>query len=404
MGAARHCDNLFRPSRLGDRPDLRTGAAASLSVRRSGRQRADDRRRHHRRQGRLPESRPDGLRQHLRHGVVFRRGLYRLDPRPARGADQAKPSQLCRNSAGHHGARQQVARHYGSRRNAARADHARRRIARRSARRCGRRPRRCRSSCRAIDLTQPRVVVPDAVAPGHSRRRRPSSRPSSTPSTCPPAGFRPKASTRCCASRPPISSSIRRSPRSRGGPIIRTPHGPRTGRTSHRSATRRRPTPSNGRGSASASPSSRWGSCCGSIAPISTTPMTRRWRRGLATYRALTPSQVKTGKYFIVVALVFLASQGAGAIMAHSYYDRATFYGVQLNYILPFNFLQELPLAGADHLDRPGLDRERPVHCSGDCRRPRGEGPGIPGRPVVLGLAVRRRRGSASAITSASRA
>jgi len=61
---------------------------------------------------------------------------------------------------------------------------------------------------------------------------------------------------------------------------------------------------------------------------------------GLATYRTLTPSQVKTGKYFIVVALVFLASQGAGAVMAHSYYDRQTFYGVQLNYILPFNFLR----------------------------------------------------------------
>jgi nitric oxide reductase subunit B len=66
--------------------------------------------------------------------------------------------------------------------------------------------------------------------------------------------------------------------------------------------------------------------------------------RGLATYRALTPSQVKTGKYFIVVALVFLASQGAGAIMAHSYYDRETFYGVQLNYILPFNFLRSFHL------------------------------------------------------------
>jgi nitric oxide reductase subunit B len=49
---------------------------------------------------------------------------------------------------------------------------------------------------------------------------------------------------------------------------------------------------------------------------------------------------VKTGKYFIVVALVFLASQGAGAIMAHSYYEREYFYGVQLNYILPFNFLR----------------------------------------------------------------
>jgi nitric oxide reductase subunit B len=66
--------------------------------------------------------------------------------------------------------------------------------------------------------------------------------------------------------------------------------------------------------------------------------------RGLAHYRALTPSQVKTGKYFIVVALVFLASQGAGAIMAHSYYDRQTFYGIQLNYILPYNFLRSFHL------------------------------------------------------------
>ncbi|HLO20596.1 MAG TPA: cbb3-type cytochrome c oxidase subunit I [Sphingomicrobium sp.] len=66
--------------------------------------------------------------------------------------------------------------------------------------------------------------------------------------------------------------------------------------------------------------------------------------QGLATYRTLTPSQVKTGKYFIVVALVFLASQGAGAIMAHSYYDRETFYGVQLNYILPYNFLRSFHL------------------------------------------------------------
>jgi len=62
--------------------------------------------------------------------------------------------------------------------------------------------------------------------------------------------------------------------------------------------------------------------------------------RGLAQFRGLTPSQRRVGKYFLVVVLVFLASQGAGAIMAHSYYDRETFYGIQLNYILPFNFLR----------------------------------------------------------------
>lgn len=62
--------------------------------------------------------------------------------------------------------------------------------------------------------------------------------------------------------------------------------------------------------------------------------------RGLAEFRSLTPSQLKTGKFFVVVAFVFLASQGAGAIMAHSYYEREYFYGIQLNYILPFNFLR----------------------------------------------------------------
>jgi nitric oxide reductase subunit B len=62
--------------------------------------------------------------------------------------------------------------------------------------------------------------------------------------------------------------------------------------------------------------------------------------RGLATFQALTSSQKRVGKYFLVVAAVFIASQGAGALMAHSYYDRETFYGVQLNYLLPFNFLR----------------------------------------------------------------
>ena len=62
--------------------------------------------------------------------------------------------------------------------------------------------------------------------------------------------------------------------------------------------------------------------------------------RGLAHFMPLTDSQKRVGKYFLVVAAVFLASQGAGAVMAHAYYDRETFYGIQLNYILPFNFLR----------------------------------------------------------------
>ena len=130
----------------------------------------------------------------------------------------------------------------------------------------------------------------------------------------------------------------------------------------------------------------------------------RRWSAALPTYRALTPSQVKTGKYFIVVALVFLASQGAGAIMAHSYYERETFYGVQLNYILPFNFLRSF------HLQAPIIWIGLGWIASGLFIAPaiaggrEAKGPGLARRPPVLGLAVRRRGRAASAITSASRA
>ncbi len=97
MGAAvcRHCH--LRPACLGDGADLPRGAAAAGPFRQRGRDRADDRRRHSGRQGRLPESRPDGLRQPLRHGLLLWRGLHRLDPRGA-GYSDAKQ---CR--AGHVG-------------------------------------------------------------------------------------------------------------------------------------------------------------------------------------------------------------------------------------------------------------------------------------------------------------
>ena len=48
----------------------------------------------------------------------------------------------------------------------------------------------------------------------------------------------------------------------------------------------------------------------------------------LATFRPLTPSQRRIGKYFLVVAALLLVQIGAGIIMAHSYYDRASFYGI----------------------------------------------------------------------------
>jgi nitric oxide reductase subunit B len=62
----------------------------------------------------------------------------------------------------------------------------------------------------------------------------------------------------------------------------------------------------------------------------------------LGRFDPLTPSQRRVGKYFLVVAAVLLLQIGAGTIMAHSYYDRTSFYGIDINYFLPFNFLRDV--------------------------------------------------------------
>lgn len=62
----------------------------------------------------------------------------------------------------------------------------------------------------------------------------------------------------------------------------------------------------------------------------------------LAKFGALTPSQKRVGKYFLLVAAVLLLQIGAGTIMAHSYYDRTSFYGIDINHYLPFNFLRSV--------------------------------------------------------------
>jgi len=62
----------------------------------------------------------------------------------------------------------------------------------------------------------------------------------------------------------------------------------------------------------------------------------------LATFRPLTRSQRRIGKYFLVVATLLLVQIGAGIIMAHSYYDRTSFYGISINDFLPFNFLRDV--------------------------------------------------------------
>ena len=62
----------------------------------------------------------------------------------------------------------------------------------------------------------------------------------------------------------------------------------------------------------------------------------------LAAFRPLTASQRRIGKYFLVVAALLLAQIAAGTIMAHSYYDRTSFYGIAINDIFPFNFLRDV--------------------------------------------------------------
>ena len=62
----------------------------------------------------------------------------------------------------------------------------------------------------------------------------------------------------------------------------------------------------------------------------------------LATFRPLTPSQRRIWKYFLVVAAVLLVQILAGSIMAHYYSDRSSFYGVEVDRFLPFNFLRDV--------------------------------------------------------------
>ena len=60
----------------------------------------------------------------------------------------------------------------------------------------------------------------------------------------------------------------------------------------------------------------------------------------LARFRTLTPSQRKTGKYFLVVAAVFLLQILVGTLMAHYYTERTAFYGIPIDKYLPFSFLR----------------------------------------------------------------
>ncbi len=62
----------------------------------------------------------------------------------------------------------------------------------------------------------------------------------------------------------------------------------------------------------------------------------------LAKFAALTASQRRIGKYFLVVAAILLLQILVGSIMAHYYTDRTSFYGIEVDRFLPFNFLRDV--------------------------------------------------------------
>jgi len=62
----------------------------------------------------------------------------------------------------------------------------------------------------------------------------------------------------------------------------------------------------------------------------------------LLAFKQLTTSQKKVGKYFLIVAIVLLVQITAGVLLAHYYTERAGFYGININTLLPFNFLRDI--------------------------------------------------------------
>jgi nitric oxide reductase subunit B len=62
----------------------------------------------------------------------------------------------------------------------------------------------------------------------------------------------------------------------------------------------------------------------------------------LAEFGPLTASQRRIGKYFLVVAGILLLQILVGSIMAHYYTDRSSFYGIEIDRFLPFNFLRDV--------------------------------------------------------------
>ena len=186
-----------------------------------------------------------------------------------------------RDAAGDQGARQQIARRHGARRNAARADDARR-ASLTEALIDAAATATMQKQLQGIDLTQPTVVVPEPLRRQSAASRQELTTKLNTVNLS--AGWVPAKSldpvlrkqTADFIIYSAITTVARRPEHPSTSWTENWPYEPSVGNTP-------RPTPSDGPGSASASRFSRWGSSCGSTAPISTTPTTRQWSAGLPT-------------------------------------------------------------------------------------------------------------------------
>ena len=67
----------------------------------------------------------------------------------------------------------------------------------------------------------------------------------------------------------------------------------------------------------------------------------------LREFKPLTPGQKAIAFYILAVAVVFLLQITAGATMAHYYSDRSSFYGIDIDHLVPFQFLRDVHLQGA---------------------------------------------------------
>ena len=76
-------------------------------------------------------------------------------------------------------------------------------------------------------------------------------------------------------------------------------------------------------------------------------PLENKEEISLSKFRKLTPSQRKTGKFFISVAILVFIQIGAGMLSAHYYADRSGFFGINILNILPFNVLKAIHIQTA---------------------------------------------------------